>query len=142
MLTCTVLDNRALDAMRGVDTDAARFPLYLHNGFDMDRFSQYLSGRKDFTVQDHHSYFVYTDVDRSLSAVEHVKNVADAVSSSIHKASDRVRRNMVIGEFSCALAPESMTKSSETDGRKARIDFCSGQVDMYAEWTAGWHYWG
>lgn len=134
--------NRAIDAMRGADADAAKFPIYLHNGFDMDRFSQYLSGRSDFTVEDHHSYFVYTDADRRQSAVEHAKNVQSTVSSSIHGASDKIRRNMVVGEFSCALTPESISASSYQDAEVARKDFCRGQIATYAERTGGWHFWG
>ena len=128
--------------MRGVDPDASQFPLYLHNGFDTERFGQFLSQRNDFSVQDHHSYFVYTDTDRGLSAMEHAKNVGDLVSSALHQASDKVHQNMIIGEFCCALTPDSMSKSPETDGRAARIDFCSGQVVTYGERTAGWHFWG
>ncbi|KAJ2922467.1 hypothetical protein H1R20_g14635, partial [Candolleomyces eurysporus] len=131
---------RAIDAMRAVDPDAAKFPLYVHDGFDLDRFSKYLSGRHDFTVQDHHSYFVYTDSDRQESAVQHAKDIGDAVSSFLQKASDQVHRNMIVGEFSCALTPESMAQNPD-DGDKARKDFCGGQVDTYAARTGGWHFW-
>ncbi|KAF5324539.1 hypothetical protein D9611_004242 [Ephemerocybe angulata] len=133
--------NRAIDAMRGTDPDAGGFPLYIHNAFDMNRFSQYMSGRWDFTVQDQHSYFVYTDGDRQQSAVDHVRDISSTVSSTLHTASDKVRRNMVVGEFSCALTPESMAGSSAHDGDRARKDFCGGQLDIYADRTSGWHFW-
>lgn len=126
--------------MRAADPDAAKFPLYVHNGFDLDRFSQYLSGRRDFTVQDHHSYFVYTDSDRQESAVQHAQDIGNIVSSFLQKASDQVHRNMIVGEYSCALTPESMAQNP-VDGDKARKDFCGGQVDTYAARTGGWHFW-
>ena len=126
--------------MRAVGPDAAKFPLYVHDGFDLDRFSQYLSRRRDFTVQDHHSYFVYTDSDRQESAVQHAQDIGNTVSSFLQKASDQVHRNMIVGEYSCALTPESMAQNPD-DGDQARKDFCGGQVDTYASRTGGWHFW-
>lgn len=134
-------DDRAIDAMRAADPDATKFPLYVHNGFDLDRFSQYLSGRHDFTIQDHHSYFVYTDTDRQESAVQHAQDIGSTVSSFLQKASDTVHGNIIIGEYSCALTPESMAQNPG-DGENARKDFCGGQVDTYAARTGGWHFWG
>jgi len=108
----------------------------------MNRTSNYLSRRQDFTVHDHHSYFIYTDPDRQRSASEHAKDVGEAVSSSIRQASDQVHRNMVIGEFSCALTPESMALNRGDTGVQARRDFCASQIDTYTEHTGGWHFWG
>ena len=51
--------------MRQAGPTAASFPLYLHDGFDLDRFSYFVANRSDFVVQDHHSYFVFTPADES-----------------------------------------------------------------------------
>ena len=51
----------ALSVLRQVSPEAAAFPFYIHDGFDLSRFADYVSTRKDFVVLDHHSYFVFGD---------------------------------------------------------------------------------
>lgn len=56
----TPIDGRVIDTLRKVSPEAAKFPFYIHDGFNLQRFADFVSGRKDFVVQDHHSYFVFT----------------------------------------------------------------------------------
>lgn len=51
--------NQMLTTLRQVSPEAAAFPFYIHDAFDMPRFADYISTRKDFVVLDHHSYFVF-----------------------------------------------------------------------------------
>lgn len=46
--------NSAIEAMRKVD-GAEKFPLYLHDGFNIDQYSKWVGDRDDFSVVDHHS---------------------------------------------------------------------------------------
>lgn len=126
--------------MRQVFPQASTFPLYLHDGFDLQRFSTYVSARHDFVVQDHHSYFVFTTEDDEESASNHTSDIEGGLADSLRAASDAQRRNLVVDEFSCALSDDSL--KNETDPEQARRDFCTGQLDVYANTTAGWSFWG
>jgi len=125
--------------MRQVSPAATSFPLYLHDGFDLDQFSGYVANRTDFVVVDHHSYFVFTPSDDAEPATQHTADVEGSISGSIAAASTQAHRNLVIDEWSCALTPESL--ANETDPNEARKAFCTGQMDVYANTTAGWGFW-
>ncbi|KAG5639515.1 hypothetical protein H0H81_000660 [Sphagnurus paluster] len=132
--------SRAISSMRQAPTPAAAtFPLYLHNGFDLGRFSDYVANRTDFIVQDHHSYFVFTPSDEAEPASDHTKDIHSTISDSLASASAKQRRNLVIDEWSCALTPQSI--SNEPDQERARRDFCEGQMNVYTDTTAGWSFW-
>lgn len=118
---------------------AASFPLYMHNGFKLEQFTKFMEGRNDFVVQDHHSYFVFTPSDAALPASEHTDDIESAVSDSLAKASNRTRRNLIVGEWSCALTEGSL--SSAADKQEARRDFCTEQMEVYSNTTAGWAFW-
>jgi len=47
--------NRALDSLRNVTPEAARFPFYVHDGFDIRRGTDYVESRSDWVVLDHHA---------------------------------------------------------------------------------------
>lgn len=118
----------------------SNIPLYLHDGFDLERFSNYIANRKDFVVQDHHSYFVFTPSDASEPASQHLSDVQGGIADSLRQASLAERRNLVVDEFSCALTDESL--QDEADPDQARMDFCTGQIGIYTNTTAGWSFWG
>ncbi|RDB24049.1 Glucan 1,3-beta-glucosidase 3 [Hypsizygus marmoreus] len=131
---------RAITSMRQAPTPmASTFPLYLHNGFDLERFSDYVSQREDFVVQDHHSYFVFTPSDAAEPASDHTHDVQGTIADTLARASDKQRRNIVVDEWSCALTAQSI--ANEPDKDKARRDFCEGQMDVYTNATAGWSFW-
>ncbi|KAI0341792.1 glycoside hydrolase [Trametopsis cervina] len=130
---------QAISAMRTIYPNATNFPLYLHDGFDLERFSSFVSQRSDFVVQDHHSYFVYTPQDSSEPASQHTSDVEGDISGALQMASNRQRRNLVIDEFSCALTYDSL--KGEDDQDEARRQFCTGQMEVYANATAGWAFW-
>lgn len=126
--------------MRQAPTPAAlAFPLYLHNGFDLQRFTKYIAGRTDFVVQDHHSYFVFTPSDEAEPASQHTSDIQGHISDTLAKASDKQHRNIVVDEWSCALTSQSI--ANEPDKDQARRNFCEGQMDVYSSITAGWSFW-
>ncbi|KAJ7710029.1 glycoside hydrolase [Mycena rosella] len=130
---------RAIFTMRQVSTAAEAFPIYIHDGFDLMRFSHFIANRTDFVVQDHHSYFVFTPLDESKPASQHTKEIETSLSASLATASANQRGNLVIDEWSCALTPKSL--SSEPDEAVARQDFCTAQMEVYSTTTAGWSFW-
>ncbi|KAG6845717.1 hypothetical protein H0H87_004983 [Tephrocybe sp. NHM501043] len=133
---------RMIEAMRQVSipsANAASFPLYLHDGFDLGRFDAYGANRTDFIVQDHHSYFVFTPSDQNEAASEHTKDVHGPIYKAFAEASSKERRNLVIDEWSCALTAESI--ANEPDKDQARRDLGKGQMDVYAATSAGWSFW-
>ncbi|KAI0673044.1 glycoside hydrolase [Trametes maxima] len=130
---------QAISTMRRVSPAAESFPLYIHDGFNLDQYSDFVGNRSDFVVQDHHSYFVFTSSDSAEPASQHTKDIHSAVTGSLDSASKRERRNLVVDEFSCALTAQSLV--GEGDPEQARMDFCTGQTELYQNETAGWAFW-
>ena len=135
----SLTDNRAITTMRETTPAAAQFPIYVHNGFDLERFTDYVASRTDFVVQDHHSYFVFTPSDDAEPAAQHTSDIHGPVMDTLAKASEKQHRNLVIDEWSCALTPKSI--ANEPDKPQARKNFCTGQLDAYTNTTAGWSFW-
>ncbi|CAL1704947.1 unnamed protein product [Somion occarium] len=131
---------QAITTMRAVSEDAKNLPLYLHDGFNLNRFSKYVASRKDFVVQDHHSYFVFGKNDKSASASQHTSDVKSKVSGSLATTSNKQRRNLVVDEWSCALTPAS--SQQENNQAQAQKKFCSTQLATYSGTAAGWSFWG
>ena len=139
-LLATDIDLDAIATMRAISPAAQAFPLYIHDGFNLEQFSWLISNRTDFVVEDHHSYFVFTPQDDSEPASQHTSDVRYSIADSLAAASYRNKRNLIIGEFSCALTDQSL--EGEKDTEEARREFCTGQTDIYQNTTAGWAFWG
>ena len=134
-----VSDTRALDAMRQASPEAANLPLYIHDGFNLQQFSNFIASRKDFVVEDHHSYFVFDANDTANSAAVDTKEVDTSVFDQLKTASKQERRNLVVGEWSCALSQQSL--AGQKDSQASRKEFCTGQEIAYANSTAGSFFW-
>ena len=134
-------DSRAIDAMREASPCAKNLPLYMHDGFDLNRFSGFVVGRTDFVVQDHHSYFVFTDSDRMEKASQHTADVRGGIAEALGQVSDKQHRNLVIDEWSCALDWKSLQNETMDDVEQDRKDFCTTQLNVYTNTTAGWGFW-
>ena len=139
-ITHRKLDERVITEMRGASPYGSSFPLYLHDGFNLWKFSDFVHRRQDFVVQDYHSYYVFTPSDASTPASKHSENVENGIFQMLLNASGNQRRNLVIDEWSCALTSQSL--SSEKDPDEARRRFCTGQMSVYATAAAGWSFWG
>ena len=133
-------DEKAITEMRAASPYGNNFPLYLHDGFNLWKFSDFVHNRQDFIVQDYHSYYVFTPSDASTPASKHSENVENGIFQMLISASGNQRRNLVIDEWSCALTAESL--SPEEDPDEARRRFCTGQMGVYATAAAGWSFWG
>ncbi|KAI0647228.1 glycoside hydrolase [Trametes meyenii] len=120
---------QAISTMRQTSSAAQSFPLYIHDGFSLDQYSAFVGNRSDFVVQDHHSYFVFMPGDSAEPASQHTKDIHGTVTGALDSASELERRNMVVDEFSCALTTQSLV--GEDDPERARMDFCTGQMELY-----------
>jgi len=133
------VDNQAIDAIRQSSWYGQRLPVYIHDGFDLNRFQPYINNRRDFVVQDHHSYFVFTDNDSKKPSIQHTKDIKGGIADAFSSAANGERRNLVIGEWSCALSEESL--KDQKDKLQARKEFCTAQMQVYTNVTAGWMFW-
>ncbi|KIK91947.1 glycoside hydrolase family 5 protein [Paxillus rubicundulus Ve08.2h10] len=115
------------------------FPLYIHDAFDLERFSDFISNRTDFIVEDHHSYFVFTSQDNSEPASQHTSDVEGPIDEELFQAGSKARGNLVIDEWSCALTDDSL--STQANPNEARREFCTGQMNVYTNTSAGWGFW-
>ena len=85
------LDERAIQTLRAI---SPTFPLYIHDGFDLEYFSDWVSRRTDFVVQDNHSYFVFSPQDAAEPASQHTNDVQTGVADRFVRASNQERRNL------------------------------------------------
>ena len=85
------LDDRAIQTLRAI---SPTFPLYIHDGFDLEYFSDWVSKRTDFVVQDNHSYFVFSPQDAAEPASQHTNDVQTGVADRFVRASNQERRNL------------------------------------------------
>ncbi|KAG9313350.1 glycoside hydrolase superfamily [Chiua virens] len=113
---CFWIDTKAITAMRQRSSGGVSLPIYIHDGFNLDKYSAYLSERTDFVVEDHHSYFVFTPADESEPASQHTSDY---------------RENLVINE--CL--------STQRDPNEAQKQFCTIQMGVYTNTSAGWSFW-
>ncbi|WVR00081.1 hypothetical protein IAU59_007223 [Kwoniella sp. CBS 9459] len=134
---------QVLDVLRQVSPEAAAFPFYVNDAFDMGRFADYISTRKDFVVLDHHSYFVFGDADSQNTPAPQLTSSLQpgqgSLSQQIIGAANEGRRNVVIDEFSCALSNQALSNSA--DAVADRRQFCTGQMESYTNATAGYSFW-
>lgn len=130
---------KTMNAMRNASDYAATVPLYFHDAFQLNKGAKFVSNRSDFVVQDHHSYYVYTSADTKLSAKGHTKAINGQIQQWMATESDVARRNLVVGEWSCALNPASLTSSKNK--AQDQQDFCNAQLDVYGDTTSGYMFW-
>ncbi|KAL9935520.1 hypothetical protein V8E36_005868 [Tilletia maclaganii] len=128
-----------MDAMRNASSYAATVPLYFHDAFKLEKGARFVANRTDFVVQDHHSYYVYTPMDIGMSAKAHIKKINGQISDWMSGQSDVARRNLIVGEWSCALADISKSQSSQPEADQRT--FCEAQRDVYSSVSAGWTFW-
>lgn len=131
--------NSTMNAMREVSHHAKTLPLYFHDAFNLAKGANFVNNRTDFVVQDDHSYFVYTSSDTKLSADGHTKAIEGTLLDKFIKESKVARRNVVVGEWSCALASSSLSNSKDPDTDQK--EYCEAQTSTYQNATSGYMFW-
>ncbi|KAG8895336.1 Glucan 1,3-beta-glucosidase 3 [Tulasnella sp. 403] len=129
--------DRAIEAMRKVP-GAEQLPLVVHDAFNLGQWAKYIGKRDDFSVVDHHSYFVFTPDDQSTPVQGLTSQINTDVSNSIASASKTARGNLITDEWGCALADGS-TKVDNLDS--ATRDYCEAQLKAYTNHGAGHAFW-
>lgn len=125
--------------MRNSTPTAIDLPIYIHDAFNLRLFSDYIANRTDFIVEDHHSYFVYTPSDQEEAASGHTNDVQTSIADELKTCTDKQRGNIVVDEWSCSLTNDSLARESDPEG--AQKAFCTGQMEVYVNNTAGWAFW-
>ncbi|CAO1624798.1 unnamed protein product [Sympodiomycopsis kandeliae] len=128
-----------MNDIRGINEYTKTVPLYFHDAFNMAKGAKFVSGRDDFVVQDNHAYYVYTASDTATSAAGHTKKIEGSILQQFQRNSATGRRNMIVGEWSCALAPSSLASSSNPD--QDNRNYCIAQTETYQNATAGYTFW-
>ncbi len=134
-----LIDTETIYMIRNVSSSTASLPIYIHDGFNLSRYSDYVSQRSDFVVQDSHQYYVYTPSDASEPASSHTADIKSQVHDVLSNASCHQHGNLYVGEWSCALTPESL--GQESDPNWSRRDFCTAQMQVFNNDASGWAFW-
>ena len=129
----------AMDAMRNASAYAKTIPLYFHDAFVLSKGAAFVQKRTDFVISDHHAYYVYTPSDQALTAQGHVTKLDGSIFGQFAEQSSIARRNLIVGEWSCALAWSSIKDSKNPS--KDQTEFCQTQQDIWQTTGAGWTFW-
>lgn len=129
----------AMDAMRAASPYAKTIPLYFHDAFVLEKGAAFVQKRSDFVVSDHHAYYVYTPQDQALSAQGHISKLDGSIMNQFVQQSAVARRNLIVGEWSCALAWSSIQGSQNPN--RDQTEFCQTQQDIWQTTGAGWTFW-
>ena len=129
----------AMDAMRAASPYAKTIPLYFHDAFVLEKGAAFVAKRSDFVISDHHAYYVYTPADQALSAQGHISKLDGSIFNQFAAQSSVARRNLIVGEWSCALAWSSIQNSKNPD--QDQTEFCQTQQDVWQTTGSGWTFW-
>lgn len=61
------------------------------------------------------------------------------ISSELIDAATKARGNIVVDEWSCALTGHALDGLEDKDAGRAK--FCTEQLELYTNVTAGWSFW-
>lgn len=129
----------AMDAMRASSPYAKTIPLYFHDAFVLEKGAAFVQKRSDFVVSDHHSYYVYTSSDQAMSAQGHISKLDGSIFKQFAQQSSVARRNLIVGEWSCALDWSSIQNSKNPT--QDQTEFCQTQQDIWQTTGSGWTFW-
>ncbi|KIK64643.1 glycoside hydrolase family 5 protein [Collybiopsis luxurians FD-317 M1] len=124
-------------------------PMYISDAWDTNWYSKYVnehSTYSSFIVLDHHLYRCFTPEDHRKSASQHAGEVHPAnngpSASMIANAAKTTQGSIVIGEWSAALNPASL--SSYPDDRSkisAQREWGHAQWECFDTLCGGWFFW-
>lgn len=131
---------KAMDRIRKANNPQAKtFPLFFHDAFDLNMGAEFIKGRSDFVVQDNHMYYVHSAADQRTSASSHTSHIEGTVHKNLVASSRMARNNLIVGEWSCALAESSL--QGARNAHNSQQTFCDAQSQIYQESTGGWSFW-
>ncbi|WFD25011.1 hypothetical protein MEQU1_003720 [Malassezia equina] len=127
----------ALDTIRQIGDTTVDFPLYISDSFSPQQAADIVDSRKDFVAQDTHRYFAFTNKHQSVSEI--IDNVKTSTKKTMKDISDKVQDRYIVGEWSCALDPASLSSDKSKDEQLS--DFCNAEISTYRNVTAGMFFW-
>ncbi|KAI7854868.1 glycoside hydrolase superfamily [Circinella umbellata] len=140
----SALSNFYLETIRQIRqaTPNIRLPIYIGDAWNVDKYSELLAKHQtelDFCVLDTHQYFCHMPADHAKTAEQHTKHLTTGLKSKLAAASQRIRGNMVVGEWAVVLNGKSIPKGQH-DGQVMK-DFGRAELQVWNETCAGQFYW-
>ncbi|KAF8074494.1 glycoside hydrolase superfamily [Lyophyllum atratum] len=134
----------AIEALRDI---SPTMPLYLGECWRTDQYTSFVeklppSLTQSPIVLDHHLYRCFTSDDNKTPAPEHTRQLSDPschTPQTLARASEKLGRKgggLIVGEWSGALNPGSLTGAPEEQGAYVRA-----QLGLYEKFCAGWFFW-
>ncbi len=117
------------------------FPIYISDAWDLNWYSQLVGKRPDFVVVDHHLYRCFTTEDHKKSGDELAADIKHETSKHLSAMSKNARGNLIIGEWSAGLHPDSLRSQEAGEQDRQRRVFAMAQLDCFEEHTAGYFFW-
>lgn len=140
---------RALKALAVVLRDEDAFPIYLSDAWRLEGYAEFLREQRDAChfplVLDAHFYYCHDPSLASRSAAEitlDVQSMGAALRGQTWSNYDH-RIDVVVGEWSAALKPESLALSAAQGvaTSAALAPFAAAQLEAYTTSCSGWFYW-
>jgi glucan 1,3-beta-glucosidase len=118
------------------------FPIYVSDCWDLQYYAGWTGGRDDWVVLDHHLYRCHAEHDQKKSADQHVQELKTSFGNEFGGHCGTAKGNVVVGEFSAALNPNSLPKGIP-DGERDRYqrEFVRAELEMFERHAAGWWFW-
>ena len=127
-----------LDDLRSIT--GPHFPLYIHDAWWMPPYAKLTGGRSDFVVLDFHLYRCFEASDQSVSGEGHGHKLRNEFQPKFAGQCDVARGNVVVAEFSAALADGDKGMSDGERDRNKR-EFVRAEIEVYERNTGGWWFW-
>ncbi|KAJ4479076.1 glycoside hydrolase superfamily [Lentinula aciculospora] len=140
----------AIAAIRtGLGSQVQELPIYISDAWDTNWYSKYVNNHSNpasFLVLDHHLYRCFTPQDQSKSASQHAREVHPSnngpSASMLANASRETQGSIVIGEWSAALNPASLSSYPDHGSKlAAQREWGHAQWESYEKYCAGWFFW-
>jgi glucan 1,3-beta-glucosidase len=129
---------RTLNKLREKCSD---IPLYIHDAWNTDQYTEFVKGRNDFVAVDHHLYRCFTSEDQKHSGDEHANILLQSTLPYFRSLSDKARGNLVVAEYSAALNPASLGSDQASEQDRQRRVFAKAQLELYEQCCAGTWFW-
>lgn len=116
------------------------FPIYIGDAWDTGNYADFTGKQSGFVVLDHHLYRCFTDQDIHIPAQGHVHNLLNDFQSTLAGFSNACGKSIVVGEFSAALNPGSLSGDAGEQDAQRRA-FVHAELELFERHCAGWFFW-
>ncbi|PWN47753.1 glycoside hydrolase [Violaceomyces palustris] len=141
----------AIRAIRSSSPQASALPLYLGDAWDTNHYTGFVGQQTSpasFLVNDYHLYRCFTKEDHATRAEEHARrcqpdeNGGGQTAAWLSNMSNRCGGSLVIGEWSAALNPSSLSHlRSEEEQRQTKAYWAHSQWLAFERHCSGYFFW-